>query len=161
VQSGRGASSRATTGAFPLVFLAAIPNMNQDAITRELFALGQDVVDRMGRQLLEGRQLVHLQLIASEFYEAMKAELERTPRHQAEKIGIAAAAEHCRGSASSCVSPYSLLIELQAAVTMLSRGCTRDEPNAPPRCKPQLRVLQGGLTYRRMATAAQTLTGGV
>src|SRR5215208_3211140 len=61
--------------------------------------------------------------LASEFYEAVKAELDQTPRHKAGRVGaLAAAADQCRRSAENCTSPQLMLVEIRAAVSVLCNG---------------------------------------
>jgi hypothetical protein len=117
-------------------------------VSRELVALGQEIVGKVARELATGGRRVHLQLLASRFYEAVKDELERTPRHEGPRMGrLAAAADQCR-RAASCVmlAPALVAVELRAAVAMLSGdGPDLLEPPATP-FRPQLRLIQGGLT---------------
>jgi hypothetical protein len=118
--------------------------MNQQVVTPELLRVGQEVVAEAGRELLRGGNIVHLQLLASRFYDAVKAELEASPRHYAHAVGaLAAAADQCRRSAQNEVSPHLMFVELRAAVAMLS-GPLTSHADAVVRLKPQLRVIQGG-----------------
>ena len=114
------------------------------AVSPALSKLGTDVVARMAQEVVTGGSLVQLQLLASQFYEAVKAELDQTPRHEAEKAGaLAAAADQCRRAAQNCRSAHLMLVEIRAAVTMLNAG--QPPVGAVLRFKPQLRVIQGGL----------------
>ena len=64
-----------------------------------------------------------------EFYEAVKAELDQTPRHEAVRVGaLAAAAHQCLRSAENCTSAQLMLVEIRAAVSMLSeaQGCSQE-----------------------------------
>ncbi|MDF2764946.1 MAG: hypothetical protein K0R61_526 [Microvirga sp.] len=110
-----------------------------------LSKLGSDVVARMAHEVaIGGACAVRLQLLASQFYEAVRDELDKTVRDEGAKVGaLAAAADQCRRSAGSCLSPHLMLIEMRAAVAMLNDSA------APPtdvvvRFRPQLRVIQGG-----------------
>jgi hypothetical protein len=47
--------------------------------SRGLVELGEDVVERLEQEYAEGRPALHLQLLASFFYEALKQEIGRTP----------------------------------------------------------------------------------
>ena len=81
----------------------------------------------------------------SEFYEAVKAELDQTPRHEAVRVGaLAAAVDQCRRSAENCTSTQLMLVEIRAAVSMLSESAVM-RPGAVVRFRQQLRVIQGGL----------------
>ena len=115
-------------------------------VSPALSNLGTDVVARMAQEVVSGGNLVQLQLLASQFYEAVKAELDQTPRHEAEKVGaLAAAADQCRRAAQNCRSAHLMLVEIRAAVTMLSESVGQHQAGAVLRFKPQLRVIQGGL----------------
>ena len=50
-----------------------------ETVSQALSKLGNDVVARMAQEVVRGASVVRLQFIASEFYEAVKAELDRTP----------------------------------------------------------------------------------
>jgi hypothetical protein len=114
-------------------------------ISRELIQLGQDIVGKVAHGLATGAGAVHLQLLASQFYEAVMAELDGTPRENAAAVGVlAAAAAQCRRSAAAGVAPALMVVELRAAVAMLC-GEYANERLPPPRLKPRLRVIQGGL----------------
>ena len=54
--------------------------MDQHTVSPELLNLGHDTVSKVARELATGAPLVHVQLFASHFYEALKDELEQTPR---------------------------------------------------------------------------------
>jgi hypothetical protein len=115
-------------------------------VSPALSKLGTDVVARMAKEVVSGGSLVQLQLLASQFYEAVKAELDQTPRHEAEKAGaLAAAVEQCRRLAQECRSAHLMLVEVRAAVAMLSESAGQHQAGAVLRFRPQLRVIQGGL----------------
>jgi hypothetical protein len=110
-----------------------------------LSKLGADVVARMAHEVITGSTPVRLQLLASQFYEALKAELDQTPRHEAAKVGaLAAAADQCRRAAGNCVSAHLMLIELRAAIAMLNDSAGPPPSDVVVRFRPQLRVIQGG-----------------
>src|SRR5215207_4556303 len=78
-------------------------------VSRALSKLGNDVVDRMAQEVVRGASVVRLQFLASEFYEALKAELHQTPRHEAARVGaLAAAAHQCLRAAENCTSAQLL-----------------------------------------------------
>jgi hypothetical protein len=115
-------------------------------VSRELVELGQEIVGKVAREHALGGRAVHLQLLASRFYEAVKDELALTPPHEGRQLGVlAAAADQCRRAASCVNAPAMILVELRAAVAMLSgeppRGLTPPSP-----ARPQLRIIQGGRT---------------
>jgi hypothetical protein len=113
-------------------------------VSRDLLELGQDVVERLANKYAAGGRTVHLQLLASPFYEAVRREIGRTPVYEAEKRrALAAAADQCRRAASCAVPPANIVVELRAAVARLSGEPASLE--APPRVRPQLRLIHGGL----------------
>ena len=117
-----------------------------EPVSPALSKLGNDVVARMAQEVVRGGRVMRLQFLASEFYEAVKAELNQTPRHEAVRVGaLAAAADQCRRSADNCTSPQLMLVEIRAAVSMLSESAGV-QPGAVVRFRPQLRVIQGGLS---------------
>jgi hypothetical protein len=111
-----------------------------------LSKLGADVVARMAHEVVTGGACaVRLQLLASQFYEAVRAELDKTPRHEGGKVGaLAAAADQCRRSAGNCVSPHLMVIEMRAAVMMLNDSAGARPSDVVGRFRPQFRVIQGG-----------------
>jgi hypothetical protein len=115
------------------------------SVSPSLSRLGADVVARMAREVVTGASAVLLQLLASQFYEALKLELERTPTHEARKVGaLAAAVDQCRRSAENCVSPHLMLVEMRAAVVMLNDAARPPPSPGVMGFRPQLRVIQGG-----------------
>jgi hypothetical protein len=113
-------------------------------VSRDLVELGQDVVERLADRYATGGRAVHLQLLASPFYEALKREIGRTPACEAEKSrALVAAADQCR-QAASAVTPANIVVELRAAVATLS-GERPPSFEVQPRVRPQLRLIQGGL----------------
>ena len=117
-----------------------------ETVSQALSTLGNDVVARMAQEVVRGAGVVRLQFLASEFYEAVKAELDQTPRHEAVRAGaLAAVVDQCRRAAENCTSPQLMLVEIRAAVSMLSEG-PGVQPGAVVRFRPQLRLIQGGLS---------------
>jgi hypothetical protein len=114
-------------------------------VSPDLVELGQDVVATLVRKYAAGGKTVHLQLLASPFYEAVKREIGRTPTSNPEKRrALAVAADQCRRAAGCAVPPANIVVELRAALATLS-GERPPGFEAPPRVRPQLRVIQGGL----------------
>ena len=95
-----------------------------ETVSQGLSKLGNDVVARMAQEVVKGASVVQLQFLASEFYEAVKAELDQTPRHEAVRTGaLAAAVDQCRGAAENCTSAQLMLVEIRAAVAR-AQGCS-------------------------------------
>jgi hypothetical protein len=116
------------------------------SVSPMLSKLGADVVARMAHEVVTGGACaVRLQLLASQFYEAVRAELDKTPRHEGAKAGaLTAAADQCRRSAGNSLSPHLMLIEMRAAVAMLNDGARPPPSDVVVRFRPPLRVIQGG-----------------
>ena len=116
--------------------------MSQHAVSPELLELGHDTIGRLARELATGAPRVHLQLVASRFYEEIRDELERTPTSEGAKVGLLAASlDRCRRSTSFGIAPAVALSELKAVIGLL----TGPPPEPPLQGRPQLRVIQGGL----------------
>jgi hypothetical protein len=89
---------------------------------------------------------VHVQLLASQLYEALRAELARTPRANAAKVGIlAAAADQCRRSAKYPLASHLIVEEMRAVILALDESPVATVPERPRPGVPQLRVIRGGL----------------
>jgi hypothetical protein len=81
-----------------------------------------------------GAPLVRCQLLASEFYEALKRELRATSELGVnERAIVVAAANQCRHAATASISPIALL----------QSGGTIPPPTG---FRPMLRVIEGGLS---------------
>src|SRR3954451_20346766 len=118
--------------------------MDQHTGSPELLNVGHDTVSKVARELSTGAPLVHVQLFVSHFYEAWKDELEHAARSESAKVGIlAAAADHCRRSTTVGIAPAAMLLELKMVIAMLTG--TTQACYEPPRLRPELRVIQGGL----------------
>ena len=83
------------------------------------------------------------QLIASRFYEAMQHELKRLHTHDPKRAALIAASERCERIAAAKINPNALLDELRMALAVL----TDEHPSEPPpRGRPVLRLIEGGLS---------------
>jgi hypothetical protein len=117
--------------------------MVQQLFSPALVRVGQDVITEVGQELLRGGSLVRMQLVASRFYEAVKAELAATSPDDAHRLAaLSAVVSQCSRLAQQGVSPHLIFVELRAAVAMLTRSMP-DQPEAVVR-SPTLRVIQGG-----------------
>ena len=108
---------------------------------------------RVGREALEGiassASAVRAQLLASRFYEAVRAELERglaADRGQPELL--AAALDACQAIARPSANIGQIAARLEAAVAVLEQSrAPNPRPQAgPPSPRPMLRVINGGLS---------------
>ena len=111
-------------------------------VPSNLIELGQQAIATVTTNVRDGAPLVRCQLLASEFYEALKRELRATSQLGVIERGIvAAAANHCRHAANTSISPGVMLGELRSALAFLEYS----PPVVPPtRSRPVLRVIQGG-----------------
>jgi hypothetical protein len=113
-------------------------------ISRELIDLGQEVVDKAAQEVATGGRLVHLQLLASGFYEALRDEMGRATSAEVGAL-LSAVADHCRNTLTVVRAPSLMLVELRTAVAMLSGPSMATVQVRPQVARPQLRVIQGGL----------------
>jgi hypothetical protein len=102
--------------------------MEARARPEDLIACGRDTLATMRAALADGRSIVHCQLLACHFYEAMARDPQALPM-------LGALLDRCRRAAAA--SPAELLRELSAAVTALEQGQGRP-------VRPVLRVIEGG-----------------
>ncbi len=124
--------------------------MTGQIIPSELLALARDVIARITAEEQNGGSAVLCRLLASRLYEALRAELGRTARCQAAKIGLLAGAiDQCRRSATTDLSAPLKLAELQATLALLETGQRVDKVYAAQRSASRpfgLTVIEGGLS---------------
>ena len=110
-------------------------------VPKHLIELSQQALAAATANVAGGEPLVRCQLLASEFYEALKRELRATSDLGViERATVVAAANQCRKAATANISSSALLIELRAAIALLQFN-----GSIPPRTdRPVLRVIQGG-----------------
>jgi hypothetical protein len=105
--------------------------------------LGEEAVVALAASLARGGPVVKGQLIASRFYEAMQRELKQLPMHDPKRAALIAASDRCERIAAARINPSDLLDELRRALAALSD----DHPSEPPpRGRPVLRLIEGGLS---------------
>ena len=113
-------------------------------VPSRLVELGRQVLGAVERSVANGAPRLQCQLLASDFYESLQRELQKTSQSDSpERITLIAAAQHCDRIARQNISPAALLGELRAAVASL-------QLDAPTRSRqlelrPLLRVIDGGL----------------
>ena len=109
----------------------------------QITEIGEQAVAAVSASLARGGPVVKGQLIASRFYEAMQRELKRLPMHDPKRAALIAASDRCERIAAARINPSDLLDELRRALAVLSD----DHPSEPPpRGRPVLRVIEGGLS---------------
>jgi len=113
-------------------------------VPSHLIELGQQALADVTTNVAKGEPLVRCQLLASEFYEALKRELLPTSElGVAERAMVLAATNQCQHAATASISPGAMLGELRSAMVLLQSS----GPMPPPKGhRPILRVIEGGLS---------------
>jgi hypothetical protein len=113
-------------------------------IPSHLIGLGQQALAAVATSVASGAPLVKCQLLASEFYEALKRELRATSQlGVVERSMVVAAANQCRHAATASISPGAMLGNLRSAIALLeSSGSIAPATGF----RPMLRVIEGGLS---------------
>jgi hypothetical protein len=108
-----------------------------------LIELGQQALVSVTTNVAGGAPLVRCQLLASEFYEALKRELRATAELGiVERATVAAATTLCRHAATASITPDMMLAELRRALDLLQAN----QPPAPLKRRPIFCVIEGGLS---------------
>ena len=108
-----------------------------------MLELGRHALTDVRIGVANGEPLVRCQLLASEFYEALKRALRAPDLSPVERWAVRAAANQCLHAADASISPGTVALELRAAVAMLQfNGTTAPRTKA----RPVLRVIKGGLS---------------
>ena len=111
-------------------------------VAPQVAQLGRDAIDKVGAAIMAGAPLVQCQLLASQFYDALRGELDATPWWDGARRGqLAAVLDQCRRAASASLRPEAMLVELEVALELLGSGRAGA---APERRRPVLRVIEGG-----------------
>jgi len=109
----------------------------------QITEIGEQAVAAVAASLARGGPVIKGQLIASRFYEAMQHELKRLHTHDPKRAALIAASERCERIAAAKINPNALLDELRMALAVL----TDEHPTEPPpRGRPVLRLIEGGLS---------------
>ncbi|MEA2933479.1 MAG: hypothetical protein QOD74_125 [Variibacter sp.] len=115
----------------------------QQRKSSDLIELGMNAVGVIAANATAGGSPVYAQLIASEFFEALQAELHATPPESYARRGaLAAAVDQCRRAATAGASVGVALAELRAALAIIDAPTTMFPP--PNQVRPRLRVIEGG-----------------
>jgi hypothetical protein len=88
-------------------------------VPSQLIELGQQALTDLRIGVANGEPLVRCQLLASEFYEALKRALRAPELSPVERWAVMAAANQCLHAADASISPGTVVLELRAAVAML------------------------------------------
>jgi hypothetical protein len=115
------------------------------ATAPELVERAHVVVERLASAMAAGGSAVHLQLICSELFEALQAELGRISASEAAKKELLLTAlDLCKRSAEPTLGAPLRLAQVRATVALLQGGLPRG-PAQGSAGQPRLRVVQGGL----------------
>jgi hypothetical protein len=117
-------------------------------VPAHLIELGRQALASVTADVADGAPLVRCQLLASEFYEALRREL-RAPSELGgvERALVAAATTLCCHAATAGITPDILLAELRRAIDLLRANLSPGEPpKLQPRRRPILCVIEGGLS---------------
>jgi hypothetical protein len=107
-------------------------------VNARLLAMGRQAVTEVATSVQKGEPLVYCQLLASEFYEALRRETRQSAeRDSATRRKLISATHQCQRAALASISPPRMLEELRGVIRLLHS----DNPQAPV-----LRVIQGGLS---------------
>jgi len=104
---------------------------------------GQALV-AVAASLAHGGPVLRGQLIASRFYEAVRRELKHSPIQDTKRAALIVASDRCERIAAATTNPKSMLDELRKAIAVLQAG--EHPPVPPPRARPVLRLIEGGLS---------------
>jgi hypothetical protein len=112
----------------------------------QLIEIGQQALAAVATSVDNGEPLLRCQLLASEFYEALRRELRQSPWDEyATRRRLIIAANQCDRIATASISPDAMLGELRGAIAVLESDSSFSEA---PTVRPVLRVIQGGLSTR-------------
>jgi hypothetical protein len=115
-------------------------------ISADLVRMARSVVERVDGHGEPGPSVLHATLLASRLYEALKMELDTTPRHEPAKLGVLAAAiDQCRCAVRTPASLPSMAAGLKRVLTLL------ESPTPVPSTLPvdrarRFKVIEGGLS---------------
>ena len=113
-----------------------------------MIELGEQALASVMTNVAGGAPLVRCQLLASEFYEALKRELRATAEMGVvERTMVVAAANRCCHAATVSITADMMLAELRRALDLLQAKISPCEPSpSQPRRRPILCVIEGGLS---------------
>jgi hypothetical protein len=117
--------------------------MEASVVPSQLVELGQQALTDVRISVANGEPLVRCQLLASEFYEALKRALRAPELSPVERCAVIAAANQCLHAANASISPSAMMLALRAAIAVLQFNVV-----TPPlrKARPFLRVIEGGLS---------------
>jgi hypothetical protein len=115
-------------------------------ISADLVRMARSVVERVDGHGEPGPSILHATLLASRLYEALKVELNTTPRHEPVKVGVLAAAiDQCRRAVRMPVSLPSMAVELKNVLKLLETADPLRSVGSLDRTR-RFKVIEGGLS---------------
>jgi hypothetical protein len=115
-------------------------------VPSQLIELGQQVLAAVVTSVDNGEPLLRCQLLASEFYEALRRELRQSSQDgYATRRKLIIATNQCYRIATASISPDAMLGELRGAIAVLESDIPLSEAAT---VRPVLRVIEGGLSRR-------------
>jgi hypothetical protein len=115
-------------------------------VPAHLIELGQQALANVTSDVASGAPLVRCQLLASEFYEALRRELRASSGlGGVERAMLAAATTLCCRAATASITPALMLAQLRRAIDLLGANLS-PPPKLKPRRRPILCVIEGGLS---------------
>ena len=125
------------------LYIEGTSAMQQRDDDTDLIELGMNAVGVIAANASAGGSPVYAQLVASEFFEALQAELQDTPsQYYARRGALAAAIDQCRRAATTGTNAGVALAELRAALAIIDAP-TPAFPTTP-QLRPRLRGIEGG-----------------
>ena len=117
-------------------------------VPAHLIELGQQALANVTSDVASGAPLVRCQLLASEFYEALKRELRATSAlGVVERTMVVVATNLWRHAATANITSDMMLAELRRAIDLLQAENSPCQPPQPQqRRRPILCVIDGGLS---------------
>ena len=115
-------------------------------MSAELVRLGQQALAAVASSVAVGATLVECQLLASQFYEALRNELRMCPREDLVRRKILVAAlNQCDQTAITGTNPDGMLKEFKSTIDTLQTEAPSSEMQRVG-SPPVLRVIEGGLS---------------
>jgi hypothetical protein len=113
-------------------------------MSAELVKLGQEALAAVANGVAVGAPLVKCQLLASEFYEALRNELKASSQLDVPKRNtLTAALTRCERTAIAITKPDAMLEELRSTLDLLRSNAHPPEKRSVG-ARPVLRVIEGG-----------------
>jgi hypothetical protein len=116
-------------------------------VPSRLIEFGQQALATAVTNVATGEPVVRCQLLASEFFRALKRELRKTSDWGAVERGqLVASANLCCHAVTADIAHDLMLEELKRAIDLLKVDTPPCDRLSQPRSKPILRVIEGGLS---------------